>query len=333
MKIKNIMRKIAAYGLLGLMFFLNSCQKDLDTFTPDPVPGNDIWYNDIPASAPVADLRTVLLLPPFIDSLDIVPGTLSLLNTGSGIKSLISYGTIVNGNNNPVSGRIAVETHLIRKKGEMIRMGITTASNNRLLVSAGRLSVRFLLNGNELGLAPQGQQTHYSVNFRSLPLSSPVNLFKADPNSLFNWLPDEDTSNHIYPNSQDSSYQIVTKRTGWTGVDYFFDTTGISRAKVTLTLPSAYTNANTMAFVVFNNMNAVVALSGNAVTRKFSSFLLPVNKPAMIIVVSKQGSAYYLGQSQVTIGGSGSVPLTTQDIEITPSATTIDEIRSLLDNL
>lgn len=327
------MRKIAAYGLLAIMFFLNSCQKDLDTFTPDPVPGNDTWYTDIPASAPVSDLRTALLLPPFTDNLSIIPGTSSVLNAGSGIRVVVNYGTVVDGNNGPVSGTIAVETQLLKRKGQMIRMGITTTSNNRLLVSAGKIAVRFLLNGAQLGLAQQGPQSHYYLGFRDFPLNSSIKLFKGDVNNLFNWLPDEDTSNQINTNTQDSSYLLYTNRQGWIGCDHFFDTTGITRARVSLTLPSTYTNANSMAFLVFNDINSVVAFTGNAITRKFSTFLLPVNKPATIIVISKQGTDYYLGESQITTGGTGSVPLTLQDITITPSVTTIDEIRILLDNL
>ena len=323
------MKYIFNTGIFLLAIIFSACQKDLDMFVADPVAGPDsTWYNTITGSMPVATLKEDIKIPVSKDSFTF--GTVvTNVTTASGMQCIFPPGSLMN-NGQLVTGNINLETYLLKKKGDMIRMGTPTVSNNRLLVSGGELFIRLLKDGSELQVSPQSL---IRINYDDAPIFQQMRLFYGDESnpSAFNWLPVTDSAgNNVIPSIQ--SYQILTNRLRWLNCDYFYDTTGSAQTIVSPVLPSNYTNANSMAYLVFNDMRSVVPLYGNATTRRFRTGNLPVNKPVTLIVISKQGDNYFLGhEDAITSGNSGTIAI--QDITVTPVITSLNNIKAYLDSL
>lgn len=327
---KSMKQIILFFYLLISVIFLGSCQKDLDEFIPDPTSGPDsTWYNIINNSMPVNDLKARLLLSIRRDSLVLTSASTTYL-TGSDLQLAIPAAALSSLNNIPVTGNITLESHLIKKKGDFIRMGIPTISNGRMLVSGGAFFIRFLKDGNELKVTQQNNIIARIPDPAPTPLMKKFDGDESNPVS-FNWLQNLDTAfNNVSAFNQ--IYQVSTNTLRWINCDYFYDTAGIQQTTVSAILPYNYTNANSMAFTVFNDMRSVVGMYGNATTRKFSTGRLPVNKSITVVVISKQGNDYFLGHEQVITTGIpgtvGYIPVT-----ITPVITTLDNIKAYLDTL
>ncbi len=322
------MKKIFLYSLF-IIAIGSSCQKDLDMFVPDPIAGPDsTWFNTLSNSMPVASLKADLLLPSFKDSIVLGNAPVSL-NAGSGLLCGFPGNSILTATNQTVTGKVELETYLLQKKGDMIRMGTPTTSNGRVLVSGGELFIRLTKDGNDLQLA---QGSSVSIRYADSQPSPLMSLFfgsESNP-AVFDWLPNMDTINRVYALSQ--TYEILSNRLRWINCDMFYDTTGIPQTIVSAGLPSNYTNANTVAFTVFDDMRSVIGMYGNAVTRKFSTGKLPVNKPITVIIISKQGNDYYLGHEQVTTAGNSGTT-GAQTVAVTPVLTSLVNIKAYLDNL
>lgn len=322
------MKKIFIYSFI-IIAIGSSCQKDLDMFVPDPVAGPDsTWFNTLSSGMPVASLKASLMLASNKDSIQLT-GTSASITTGAGLQCTFPGNSIITGANTPVTGMIKLESYLLQKKGDMIRMGTPTTSNGRVLVSGGEFFVRLTKDGNELQMAPGA-----TVNIRyadAQPIQAMSLFFGSEVNpAVFDWLPNMDTINRVYALSQ--TYEVLSNRLRWINCDMFYDTTGIPQTIVSAGLAAQYTNANTVAFTVFDDMRSVVGMYGNATTRKFSTGRLPINKPITVIVISKQGNDYYLGHQQVTtVGNSGTVGA--QTVPVTPVLTSLANIISYLDNL
>lgn len=327
---KSMKQIILFFYLLITVTFLGSCQKDLDEFIPDPTSGPDsTWYNIINNTMPVSDLKARLLLDIRRDSLSLTNTSTTYL-TGADLQLAIPAGALSSLNNIPVTGNITLESHLIKKKGDFIRMGIPTISNGRMLVSGGAFFIRFLKDGNELKVTQQNNIIARIPDPAPTPLMKKFDGDESNPVS-FNWLQNLDTAfNNVTALNQ--IYQVSTNTLRWINCDYFYDTAGIQQTTVSAILPYNYTNANSMAFTVFNDMRSVVGMYGNATTRKFSTGRLPVNKSITVVVISKQGNDYFLGHEQViTTGIPGTVGY--MPVTLTPVITTLDNIKAYLDTL
>lgn len=317
------------YSLIAI-FALVSCQKeDIDEFIPDPTSGPDsTWYNFIDSSMPVNQLRSALLLDVEKDSFPV--NSTTLFTAGSGLQFFLPPESISTLNNQPVTGNIQLETHLLRKKGHLIRMGTPTVSNGKLMVSDGTLFVRFSKNGNELKVA---QQKNITIGFNSPSPSFQMRKFDGEANSIsaFNWLPNTDSMNNNV-NIFNQQYQVKTNTLRWINCGYIYQNPGVPETTVSAILPFNYTNANSIAFTVFNDMQSVVGMYGNAGSRQFKTERLPANSPVTVVVLSKQGNDYFMGHVQATTTG---VPGTVSNtaVTITPVITTLSNIISYLETL
>ncbi len=317
---------VLATTLVGL----SSCQKNIDTFIPDPTPStlDTVWQNNLPASASITSLKNELRIAATTDSF-------SYANTGIVFSSgNISLGIPANGlakNNGLVpSGIVNRETLLTHKKGDFIAMDMPTTSQGRLLITGGAFFIGLKNNGDEL-LVSQGNKL--TVKFNSnLPVAG-NKIFNASIDSAngFTWLQNNDT---VYNRSgiTNTGYEIQTNKLKYVQTAYYFDTTGIAQTFVSLKLPSNYTNTNTAAYISFNNMECVAALNANVNTRTFVSTALPVNKVATIVVISKQAGDYYFGTQQITTTGS-TVGSINQTVLFSPTKKSLQFIKAYLSNL
>lgn len=316
--------------LLITMFALVSCQKeDIDEFIPDPISGPDsTWYNIIDNTMPVSQLKSTLLMDLLQDSFP-VNGT-TLFNANSGLQFLFPPESLSTLNNQPVSGNVKLETHLLRKKGHLIRMGTPTVSNGKLMVSDGTIFVRFTQNGNELKVSPQ---RNISISFSNPYPSLQMRKFDGEVSSttIFNWIQNPDSANnHVTISNQ--MYQVTTNTLRWINCGRIYENPVIPETIVSAILPFNYTNANSIAFTVFNDMNSVAGMYGNASSRQFKTVRLPSNRPITVVVLSKQGNDYFMGHVQAT---TSSVPGTVSNtaVTITPVITTLSNIISYLESL
>lgn len=324
MKMKS---KIFLWALAaGLMA---SCQKDLDVIIADPVTGPDnTWFNILDSNMAVARLQNDLRPGSQNELVSFTPAAVSI-QTLSGLQCNFPQGAFVTASGLPVTGNVRVESLLLKKKGDLVRMGIPTTSNGSLLVSGGAFYLRLMKDGQELQLAPSKT---VSIRFNDAPTNPAMQVFFGAPGNtgMFNWLPSMDSVNRVYALSQ--AYEVISNRLRWINCDYFYDSAGTAQTTVTPVLPSNYTNANTVAYIVFHDMRSVVGLTGNATTRKFISGRLPVNKQVTLIILSKQGNDYFMGHQQLTTAVSPSVT-GPQQVTITPVISTLANINAYLDTL
>ncbi len=307
-----------------------SCQKNIDSFTPDPTQNalDTVWQNKLPASASITSLKNELRTAATADSF-------SYANTGIIFSSgNISLGIPANGlvkNNGIVPfGIVNRETLLTHKKGDFIAMDMPTTSNGRLLITGGAFFIGLKNNGEEL-LVSQGNKLTVKFN-ASLPVAG-NKIFNASIDSVngFTWVQNNDTA-YNKSGITNTGYEIQTNKLKYVQTAYYFDTTGIAQTFVSLKLPSNYTNTNTAAYISFNNMECVTALNANVNARTFVSSALPVNRAATVVVVSKQGGDYYFGTQQIITTGSSSGSIN-QTVLFSPTKKTLEFIKTYLSNL
>ena len=331
------MNKRTTYLLLiAGVLFLSACKKNTDVFVPDPGQINapdTTWYNTINTSMPVIALQNNLALEPLKDSFEIstTTPTTVIINATAGVQCTFPTLAFVNSAGLPVTGKIIAEILLIKKKGDMVLMNKPTTSNGRMLVTGGELFIRLKKDGQDVQLAP-GAKIY--LKYPDAPIVTNMKLFFGDETvpERFIWLPNNDTANNIVvPGVQ--FYEIATNHLRWINVDYFYDTTGINRNTVSTQLLSNYTNANTSVFLVFKEIRSVLRLNADVPERRFLSGKVPSGKTATIVVISKQGSDFYLGKESITTGNNLTAGTINQRIPVTPVKTSIADIKAYLATL
>jgi len=317
-------------SFVGLLI-LNSCQKKIDEFVPDSNSLNapdTVWQSIITSGMPVVSLKNDLRKQTVLDSFT-YNNTGIVFNSGD-LSLSISPNTIITPAATTPSGTITRESILLQKKGDYISQGMPTVSNGRLLISGGEFFLGLKNNNSEVTVTPGDSVT---VKYSSANLFTGTNVFNATGDIVngFDWVPNAELS-HNKVNITLSGYELIINRLQWVQPAYIFDTTGIPETVFSLKLPSNYTNANSIAYISFNDMQCVADMKGSTGTRTFISGPLPINRPVTIVVISKQAGDYYLGLEQTTTSlpssGSG-----TQQIVITPTKTSLAGIKSYLANL
>lgn len=312
------------------IILLNACRKDTDVFIPDfgQVAGPDsTWYSPVTASMPVNDLMGSLLLPPDIDSIDVNDTSADTILSASGLKCIFPIHSCVDTTGLPVSGRVYVESYLFKGKGQLISMGLPTVSDGNLLISGGVFSIRLKKDNADIRLATD---THLSIQYSDTSVSQQMKLFNGvtTNNGQFNWLQNTDTSNNVF--ADNSSYNVKCNQLHWINCDHFYgDTSSSNKTTVSVKLPANLTNANTVAYVVFNDIRSLMAMNGDVATKKFISSKVPVGMNVTIVTISKDGNFYYLGQQNITttLPTAGA---SAQSVAVTPVRYSIDDIKLYL---
>ena len=315
-------------GILIMAFSIVSCQKDLDYFVPDaiqPVQFDTNWVNTIQDTMPVAILQRSLLLPVYSDSF-FISGDTARLTLGSGLTCSFRSFSLAPAPGQTFAGMVYTRSQLLTKRGEFIQQGVSTISGSgELLHSKGTMlvSLKNAFN-NSIQVLP-GQTMGINV-----PVPVSADQFKLyygnlqNPASL-NWLPNaEPLQNQLLPTNQ--GYYVQTNPLGWIAIA---NKVLVNNGTVVVTpkLASKFTNANTLAFVVLNDVVAVAQLASNVGARKFESIALPAGRSATVITISKLQDVYYWGKQSFTTVASSAVQ---QQINITPAAATLQEVIAAL---
>jgi len=89
------------------------------------------------------------------------------------------------------------------------------------------------------------------------------------------------------------------------------------------------TNANTQAFLVFQNGRSIVALEADVANKKFKAFNIPATQQASLVIISKMGNDYYMSRKDFQTNTTSAE----QYVDVTPTHTTLSGIEDLLMNL
>ena len=318
------------FSLLLSLVLCSSCQKNLDEFIPDNQAGPDTtWLPVVTSTMPVFSLRNSLLMEVKKDSTELLTAPVTI-NATSGIQCMIPVNSFLTAAGTPVTGRIHINTLLVRKRGEFIRMGIPTTSNGRLLVSGGAIFISARKENTNLQLGTNGRiYLHYADN----PLLLNLKVFNSEqnPGPGFNWILNQDSINNKVMVSN-NAYDILSNRLQWIGAHSILDTNSLAQTSISVRLPSNYTNSNTIVYVSFDDFRSVTALNSNYSARLFTSGRIPVGKHVTVVVLSKQADDYYLGYQQ-TITAASAGTTGHQLVNITPVKKSLDSIKQYLDNL
>ncbi|MEO6404698.1 MAG: hypothetical protein ABIY51_11220 [Ferruginibacter sp.] len=316
-------------SVLVIALLLQSCQKNIDSFTPNIAGGPDTtWVPAVTSSMPVSTLRERLRLEFQHDSSELLGTTAINVLTNSGLKITFAANSFVTLAGLPVSGRIRFETLLLRKRGEMIRMGFPTVSNGNTMICGGELLVNAKKDSNDLRVAPG-----MNINLRyerpdiiqGLKIFNGINLSIPQP---FNWIFNQDTTNNkVY--AINGAYEIIVNKLGWLCPGKIPDTTGIPQTRLSPILPPYYTNANSMVFVSYNNQSSVTMMESNISNRIFRSLPIPTGTQVTVTVISKMADDYFLGHSSITVLQSNSM----QQVPLNPIRTSLDNIKNYLNTL
>jgi hypothetical protein len=312
--------------------YLMSCQKSIDVFVPDPGQTNGAdttWYANIINTMPINILRNTLALQPIQDSIEASASVLATVTLSNGVILNFAAGSCVNSTGTAVTGKVQVELHSIKKKGDMVLMNKPTVSNGNMLVTAGQVFIGLKKNGQEVFLAPNKT---FTIRYPDFPTNNAMKLFFGEDltGGNFNWVQNPDSlSNRLGINQQ--FYDITTNKLRWINLDYFYDTSGITRSIISIKLPANYTNANTTGFLVFKDIRSVLNINADVNQKLFVSGKIPNGKLAWVVILSRQGNDYFFTRESITTGintVNGS-----QNISLTPTKSSLMEIKDWLATL
>ena len=166
-----------------------------------------------------------------------------------------------------------------------------------------------------------------NLRFGTTYISSAMKLFNGeDISSLWcNWKQCADTlSNFNKIVTSADGYEFYTDRLNWMNCNYYYAIGVDDSVKISVKLPSSFTNFNTLAYVVFNDFVSVLPISGDAATKKFISTSVPAGKSVTVVTITKEGNFFYLGHNGFVTNKSSSLY---QNTNVNPQRVSLNELR------
>jgi hypothetical protein len=340
---------LVSLALLGSQ----SCGKDTDEFIPLNTntvvinKADTIWQTDLlvignlPTSQvpllSVEKLMAELASAPTTNEVNAERG--GIITTPDNVTVEFQPNSCVTKNNRPCTGTLKVEVLVLRKKGEFLLNNVPTVSGGKQLVSGGAVRVKVTQNGEEVNVL---RTSPYKVRFQpTTALDNTMKLFEGQALGRFNfdWValptttPNAPRLTALVDSSQGQRkfvYELGLDRFSWINCDRFSgDSTSLTN-KFCVALPDTFTNQNTNVYVVFKDINSVVALLGNGPTKQFCVPPyyrgLPIGKIVNIITISTIKDRIYVGKKEVTIAANSV-------IQVVPTSMTKEAAKELISNL
>lgn len=293
--------KYALFGVLLLTGAWN-CRQDVEEFRPYTYASSqgsiDQLINQV---ATAATVHTFILKNLTQDT---------LLTTPEGVRIGLTdpEELFADANNQPIATStcqdLQIEVTTVLDNSQLLGRGIHTATypDGQLLESGGMVYVRASCAGASLRLLPN----------RSLKVQVPADVLKNDM-FTFNGLQQNSTEFQGWQATSDPAYlaEWVSDGTMLHGYELYPTQLGwVSAGRLLpeptsdfcIKLPTAMTDATAKAFVIFKGLNAVVALTYDAASQSFCFDQAPKGYPVQVVVVSKLGDQYWLGNQETEIG-------------------------------
>jgi hypothetical protein len=335
------MKKIIsiAFASLTLMACNKEFSEQFNTYNNNEL-NDTVWTATKPNMDKFADLAKGLTPVTFGESFD--AGNGDTINFNEPISIEIPKGSLVNNaGRTQDTGRARVELLWLRKKGDFIKCFKATTSGDNILESAGEVFVRMYhyYSGQEYAIHNSSAIT---IKFReNYTLKNNLQLFQgkeSNPIAAGNRI---DTA-HTWNRCADSSYLptwqglmnganmygyvIRTNQLRWLGASRFIEKSA-NTTNLYSFLPQNFTNKNTLVFLVFKNMQSVVAMTPDAASRCFWTKNIPVGAAVKLVSLSQIGNSFYYGEKEISSVAKGSA------YKIEPAKKTIAEIITALNNL
>ncbi len=240
-------------------------------------------------------------------------------------------------NGNVVSNTmVTLEYLLIKDKGLLVMYDKPTISDGRLLESGGV----FYFEAYDASTGEQFELREGSsievMSVEENPIQG-MQLFtgeNADP--TFNWEEVNDTWGAVQINEwsvlvdsmevEGVGYEFVVDSMTWINCDVFNNIPDDEKTEVCVSLPEIYTNRNTAVFTIFNDINSVTTLVGEADTMMFCDpyAAIPIGYDVTFICISAMGpDLYHFGMKNAVISDN-------HVDQIVPEERTLEEILDIL---
>jgi len=325
------MKKIIIY-ILPIVLLITSCQKDTDTFFIDPGQINGVdtsWPARITDSMPIVSLKNEIKPSSDSRTFNYTPNTALSFPLTSGMQFSILSGSLKYQSGAQVtSGPITIESFCTNSKGDIIKQFLNTTSNHSLL-NAGGLFYIAIKKNNEV-LAPSSDFRMKILFYPTFYITSQMSVYSTSdsmqPN--YNWTLMTGVNNIVELQAGNNSFEIYSTKLGWLMAAH---DQGIANNITTVIprMPSYFTNANTQAFLVFQNGRSIVALEADVANKKFKAFNIPATQQASLVIISKMGNDYYMSRKDFQTNTTSAE----QNVDVTPTHTTLSGIEDLLMNL
>ncbi|MGE5106950.1 MAG: hypothetical protein ACM3H8_05370 [Sphingobacteriales bacterium] len=330
-----MMKKII-HILCGAVLVLSSCKKDSIVFIPDPGYQLDsAWVNTISDQSKISEcVKNIFPPPPPADTTEIFLTDTTFIRSEL-FDIIIPPGTLKGSTAGDVSGKVNYNFFLLQKKGDFIRLQLSTLSNEHyFLTCGGGFFIRFFRGTEELNIVP-GKNIIVSYTEPS-PLQNMKVYYGADNiisttpiNTSTGWT-SSSTNTYVKPvqrkfnNISSYGYEVSTDKLRWVNAaSNISSATGL--VNLSVYVPDLFSNANTQAYIVFKDSRTIVKLNGDADSKKFTAPNVPLDKSALIITISKVAQDYFLGAQEIITSD--------KPIEAKPIIGGLDRILNYLDSL
>lgn len=301
-----------SYWLVMMLLALVACRKDVEDFKPY-APSAQALGSLLAAQVPDASTYTSFTFSNLATdkTLETASGARVFLvdtdalfeNAASGLPVLCS-----------TCADLKIEIVEVLDKRDIVARGLHTVGDGGMLFeSGGMVRVTASCNGQELALAPS----------RTLKIQLPNNttqnglfVFAQGASTSESWInSNQEVFEAVWPvaggNTQ-TGYELLVGKLGWSASGRpITDPT----SNFCIGLPPGFADQNTLAYIVFKNLQVVAPLEFNLGDNSFCFPQAPNGYPVQLVAVSKLGEQYWLGKAQTEIGSSGATyPLGTQQM-------------------
>ncbi|MDX1941228.1 MAG: hypothetical protein SFU99_11795 [Saprospiraceae bacterium] len=247
-----------------------------------------------------------------------------------GIRFSFDPGSFLDANDVPVRGEVQIQLCEMFDKGEMILNNLMTTSENRLLESAGQFFIKATQNLEPLTLlkpvkveVPVQKKLSNAVASRLFE-GSFASILPFNSNRIFDWKLLQTKPLKIRKISDRKYFHFTIKRFNWFSCQYFYTKKPIGNMVSARCLSDVEYFDDQAAFIVFRDIHAVAPMY--FINNKFSTFNIPSNLAASIVIIGLKDQQLFLGQHQMDRTFSRLVSV---QMEAVSKSRMLDTLRSL----
>ncbi len=313
--------------LLALALFLGySCRKDVHEFTPYAPVAEDLQS----LLQQVAESKNTTTLFRFESNGQVLADT--VLSLPAGVRLHLEDTETLFENENGVSvpcstcPDLKISALFAARKSETAALQLSqlTYPEGNVLESAGVLHLQAFCASQRLRLRPG-----HSLKVQ-IPVLAPKNnmaIFTAHTDNAGNILGWKNGTTPALPvlwpsglGTLQAGYETQVAQLGWINCARILPE---STTPLCVALPKQFTALNTRVFVIFQNINSAIALSGSISQSRFCLEKAPLGYPVILVAIAKTGNQYWIAQTTTEIGNH-------TDLKLIPKPVNQEDILALL---